>query len=677
MSTCTKWVTNLVITCKNWSSKLDHECTHWADEGSHHCSDWADEGYSKCTSWEKCHWYTPWHCVGGLFCRAWYWVSKWACKAYYWVSKWVCKAFAFVAIWYCVSFAWLSQAVCVAWDTVRCASLNLTRWFLSLFHHGAGKPKIEHIFVLMLENRSFDHILGFSGLRGVDSRGNPVTIDGVDPAIHHNSDLTGVPQPVTPGAPYQLADVDVEPGHGFKSVLTQLCGPGAKYEPGGAYPQIDNSGFIADYYNQNAVEPTSIMQCYTRDQLPVIYKLAEEFAVCDQWFSSMPGPTFPNRFFAMAATSGGFDDNPDHGQIGLAGGFEGFRFQNGNIFDLLDQYCLPWRIYHGDVFPAAFLLSGMMLNRLQGRLTDYNDFEEEVNQTGFDNRFVFIEPKYGAEKFDIKGPGDYTCGDSMHPVDDVIPGEMLIKRVYEAIRNSPVWERSLLIITFDEHGGFYDHVAPKAAVPPGDLFTQEYIKHHFRFDRYGVRVPTLVISPLIRKGTIDKTEYDHTSILATVERLFGMHNLTERDKAANDLLHLLTLPSPRADAPTILPAPAVNPNPLDCEDDDDSVVKLRARLADLTVIARKEGDRQTRERTETTVDSTRFGFLQIALLRALEDAEHPDRLEWIECYRRIRSNLDAAIFMSEAILKIRHGIDVKRESRMKLDGAEKAKQVRA
>ena len=118
----------------------------------------------------------------------------------------------------------------------------------------------------------------------------------------------------------------------------------------------------------------------------------------------------------------------------------------------------------------------------------------------------------------------------MHPLDDVTRGEKLIKTVYEAIRNSPQWENSLLLVTFDEHGGFYDHVRPPAAVPPGDTMTASYIQHHFQYDQLGVRVPALVISPLIPRGVIDHTIYDHTSMLASVERLFGMKPLTNETK---------------------------------------------------------------------------------------------------------------------------------------------------
>ncbi|QEX17950.1 hypothetical protein FRZ44_32540 [Hypericibacter terrae] len=680
MSTCTNWVNQAVITCKNWSSKTDYECTNWADEGSNQCSEWADEGSSQCTSWDKCHWYTPWDCIAGFFCRAWYWVAKWVCKGWYWVAKWVCKAFAWVVEKFCVLFGWVFQLVCTTWDTARCALLNFWRWLQSLFGRG-GKgrgPQIEHVFVLMLENRSFDHMLGLSGLTGVDLQGNPVTADGVAVGVNTNPDpATNTDVSVGPSADYFLSGIDAGPGHEFENVVTQLCGAGVTYTDDGApYPDIHNTGFIADYAHSGAQVPTNIMKCYAAAQLPVMNQLAREFAVCDRWFSSLPGPTFPNRFFAMAATSGGLDGSPSDLQTVISTGFEGYRFENGNIFDQLDQYCLPWRIYRGDDFPAAFLLSGMNLNELQGRLTGFDDFESEVNDTGFDKKFIWIEPKYSADKFDITGPGDFTCGNSMHPKDDVRRGEKLIKKVYEVIRNSPHWEKSLLIVTFDEHGGFYDHVAPTPATPPGDAFTQDYIQHHFPFDRYGVRVPTLVISPLIRKGVIDKTEYDHTSALATVQALFGMGHLTARDGAASDLLPLLSLGTPRTDAPLTLLPVADDLPPLPCDDDDDETgVILRMKLAEMKS-AQTGGTYRGKRVRQAPVDRSQIGFIQVALLRVLQDAEYPERQQWIEEYRRIQNNLDAAIFMTEAKLKLRYGADVKKEARLEQEKLRREKRAR-
>jgi phospholipase C len=665
MSTCTNWVTQSVITCKNWSSKLDYECTTWADEGSNQCSQWADEGSSQCTSWEECHWYTPWNCIAGFFCRAYYWVAKWVCKAYYWVAKWVCKAYAWIVKTICIVFGWVFTLVCKAWDTLRCALLGLVRALSQLFGRGRrAPPRIEHVFVLMLENRSFDHMFGFSGITGVGIDGNAAQINGSDPVRDTNvNPVNGTTVAVSTPAEFALKDVDDDPGHEFENTLVSLCGEGAAYNPvPGGYPAITGSGFIENYRDNGSATPERIMHCYTRDQLPVLTALAEEFAICDNWFSSLPGPTWPNRFFLLAATSGGLDGSPSKLDVVTSTTVEGYRFSNGNLFDLLDEYCIEWKIFEGDEFPVSFALSGMNLNALQGRFKDFDDFGSELAKSSFAPKFVFIEPKYGSHSFDVTGPGDFTCGNSMHPLDDVTRGEKLVKTVYETIRNSPHWERSVLLVVFDEHGGFYDHVVPPPAVPPGDTITASYVQNHFRFDQLGVRVPALVISPYVRKGVIDHTQYDHSSMPATVERLFGMKSLTNRDKAANDFLHLLSLETPRTDAPATLPDAALNPNPLHCEEDDESADTLLAKRSELR-IAQRSGTFRERRVTDFSLTSTQVGFVQVALLKALQTAPYPERQEWIDQFTAIATGVDAALFMTDAKLKLRYGIDMKRFDR--------------
>ncbi len=685
MSTCTKWVTQAVITCKNWASQAQQTCSQWADEGSNQCSQWADEGSNQCTSWGECHWYTPWNCIAGFFCRAWYWVANWICQAWYWVANWVCIAFTWVVVAVCVVFSWVLSLVCVAWDTIRCMIVALEQLLGQLLGQRQPVPAIDHVFVLMLENRAFDHMFGFSGLKGADQDGQPTAVIGADPDQDFNVDSgTHQPVPVTtdPPADFALKGVDQDPGHEFEDTLMALCAqfdeagnlvlPAPQYQPvPGGYPPTTNGGFVENYMHPSNPDdkasstPDRIMRCFdTAEQLPVMYQLAQEFAICDQWFSSMPGPTWPNRFFLLAASTGGLDHSPSTADIITATTVEGYRFENGNVFDLLDDNCIDWRIFEGDDFPVSFALSGMNLNALQGRFTNFEDFESELSEPGFSPRFVFIEPKYGAHGFDVTGPGDFTCGDSMHPLDDVTRGEKLIKTVYEAIRNSPHWENSLLLIVFDEHGGFYDHVRPPAAVPPGDTMTESYIQHHFQYDQLGVRVPALVISPLIRRGVIDHTIYDHTSMLASVERLFRIRPLTNRDRAANDFLHLLSLESPRTDAPTRLPEPAANPHPLSCEEDDD-------QTEDALIVRRSELRMALRSGryNEQPVDALRptasqIGFAQVALLRILQTARYPERQQWIDQYKAISNGIDAALFMTEARLKLQHGMDFKRFDRL-------------
>jgi phospholipase C len=142
----------------------------------------------------------------------------------------------------------------------------------------------------------------------------------------------------------------------------------------------------------------------------------------------------------------------------------------------------------------------------------------------------------------------------MHPLNDVRRGERFVKEVYEAIRNSPLWERSVLIITFDEHGGFFDHVPPEAVAAPGDT-GEDKPERHFDFTRLGPRVPTIIVSPLIPKNIVDNTTYNHASILKTLAMRFGLQPLTQRDAHATPFSHLFQLTTPRHDTPARLPEP--------------------------------------------------------------------------------------------------------------------------
>lgn len=413
--------------------------------------------------------------------------------------------------------------------------------------------EITNIFVLLLENRSFDHMLGFTGITGTDAvTGGATKVEG----------LSGEERNSHRGAwhyvrsPFQ-EPIPVDPAHEFLDVLEQLCGTQAVYAPGKNYPKIKNSGFVSDYahshtkHEGNATRDFGqIMHGFTAEQLPVLNALARNFAVCDGWHASLPGPTFPNRLFAMGASSAGLDHSPATADLLTWETFDGFVFPHGSIFDALKgQYgeeC--WRIYAGSRFPLVSALKGINLTDIRG----VDHLADDLRAGAYPYRFTWIEPDYGDMVF-----GTFRGGTSQHAMDNVAGGEKLIKQVYEAIRNSPLWESSLLIVTWDEHGGFYDHVAPGTVSAPADTRVgSKYNKYGFTFRQLGVRVPAVVVSPRIARGTIDHRLYDHSSIPKTIEMAFGLKSLTQRDAAANSAGALLTLPAARNDTPETLPQPA-------------------------------------------------------------------------------------------------------------------------
>jgi phospholipase C len=419
---------------------------------------------------------------------------------------------------------------------------------------------ITNVFVLMLENHSFDNIFGQSGIPGIvhASPGTTNSYNGVSYPV-------GSPAPVT---------MPSSPGHEFGDVVEQLGGQGATYPSGGPYPPINNSGFAANYAtttDEGFPPPAAaaiglvMLGFDTPTELPVSYQLATEFALCDSWYSSIPGPTWPNRFFLHGASSAGLDHSPTTAEIigWEVPGF-GFAYPHGSVFQALTKAGIAWRLYRDDTdaysddpqngsafgaIPQVSALQGVTLLDCESLTRFASDL-----QGPYPYPYTFIEPNYG----DVTG-NTYQGGSSQHPTDDVYGGEGLVKAVYEAIRNSPVWNTSLLIVTYDEHGGFYDSVAPPPATPPNDGSGSSLNQSGFTFDRYGVRVPAVVVSPWIVRGTVDHGQYDHSSVAATLERMFGFPALTDRDAGARDLLGLLTLGAPRTDAPATLvnPAPPV------------------------------------------------------------------------------------------------------------------------
>ncbi|HET9342906.1 MAG TPA: alkaline phosphatase family protein [Candidatus Eremiobacteraceae bacterium] len=380
---------------------------------------------------------------------------------------------------------------------------------------------IETIVVLMLENRSFDHFFGYLQGPGYDVDGLTQTeVNYLDP-VHQTGRVR-----VSDDAPY-VPDVDPSPGHEFANVAVQLHGPS------GSTGLASNVGFVCDYASvAGAAKAGAVMRCFSPKRLPVVTTLAREFAICKAWFSSLPGPTWPNRFFAHCATSGGYVD-----------GALTREYTMRTLYQNLSAAGVNWRVYYHDMpqslallhqrqyFAAKYELYGQAFVRdcEEGRLPQYS----------------FIEPRYFNE-------GSSRANDQ-HPIHGVVNGELLVAEVYEALRASPQWDNAMLIVTWDENGGFYDHVPPVAATPPDDQTQQ------FDFASYGVRVPAIVVSPLIASRTIDPDVHDHASIPATAKEAFALPEyLTKRDADAKSVTALCSLKQPRRDAPSRLPRPSAD-----------------------------------------------------------------------------------------------------------------------
>lgn len=420
-----------------------------------------------------------------------------------------------------------------------------------------ANPAIDTFVVLMLENRSFDHMLGFlksasypiDGLDGTET--NPL-----DPHVSPPSLVT-----VNPNAKYygDLAD----PGHSLNpAVIRELYGlSDAEIQKLTTYPSATplNNGFVYDYAMQTAAkgEPpvvaANIMNCFGSGKLPALGGLAQAFAICDQWYSSIPGPTLPNRWYTHCATSGGYVG----GSLQLSA--------LTPIQWLMSIHGLTWKVYYGDI-PHALTLTRLW--DAKANFVAYDRFAKDAAAGTLPN-YSFIEPRY------------FLFPTDEHPPHDVAAGEGLIAEIYNALRSSPQWNRCMFIVTYDEHGGTYDHVPPPQATSPDGLVGYDDDGGAWLgFDgtRYGVRVPAIVVSPYVPAGTIASTLFDHTSIARTIEERFNLPPLTARDKAANSLSSIASLSAPRTDAPlTMTPPPPSLPSNVS----DESLNELQQQLLEL------------------------------------------------------------------------------------------------
>jgi phospholipase C len=373
---------------------------------------------------------------------------------------------------------------------------------------------IDHVIVLMLENRSFNHLLTYSGIPG---------LTGVNTA-RTNPDRKGRPVALSSATPDRM---ESDPGHEFEQVDWQIYGAGAYPAP----RRTQMNGFA----NKGWLEA---MSCASPALVPVFTDLARRFVVCDNWFSSMPGPTWPNRFFVHAGSSGGLANSPS--KLRMIGSMSwskvGFSFEHGTVFAALARAGRTWRVYHGDHFPQLCAIDTMpsVFVASPDQFRKMDELSSDVLRGDVAN-YTFIEPDYAILS-------SFRPGDSQHPCGKLSAGEQLINTVASAVMHSDVWMSSLLVILYDEHGGFYDELPPPTGVaPPGDKVMNEKKadkrpKPPFGFDRLGVRVPAVVVSPWVTPKSVSHTVYDHASVIRTVFEIFGLEgHLTERDRKAASL----------------------------------------------------------------------------------------------------------------------------------------------
>lgn len=390
---------------------------------------------------------------------------------------------------------------------------------------------IQHVVVLMLENRSFDCMLGRLYPAGPSFEGltlNESNVCGMSYGVWTDDNMT----------PAIACVPDPDPGERFIDMNVQLFGTPKR--PAVGRPTM--CGFAQNYGDPKVVsgyrDPGAVMHYFTEKQVPVISTLAKAFGVCDEWHASAPCQTWANRFFAHTATSLGHVDNS----------LFMLPFTATSLFRRLQDNGNSWRVYFHDV-PQSILLKDVWVYA-QSNYRLFSQFLADAH-TGALPHYSFIEPRYFTDLFNSQIPNDE------HPPHNVLYGEQLIAQVYNAVRSSPCWKSTLLIITYDEHGGCYDHVPPPEATSPDGIIKNDY---GFTFDAYGVRVPAVVISPYIPPGSrivAPKADdgmnapFDHTSIIKTVREIFGLGDrLTQRDAVAPSLVPALSLSAPNNDGPS-------------------------------------------------------------------------------------------------------------------------------
>ena len=400
----------------------------------------------------------------------------------------------------------------------------------------------------MMENRSFDHMLGYLSLEG--GRGD---VDGLQAGMANDYGGRSYPIHHLDRTAFEAVE---DPDHSGEATSVQIAG--------GAMSGFVDS-FAAKLAQRSAADhdPGLVMGYYDAADLPVYDHLAAEFCVCDRWFSSVPGATWPNRLYALAGRADGTRDDKPSGQAPL--------YDVPSFFRHLDAHDVPWRWYSYDPATLRCVDKHYWLTHWdrfayvdKTKLSWQTELKElplidEASASFLEDAARGNLPAVSWVDPNFKDSTLYG-GDSNddHPPSDVRDGQLLVLNVYHALAASPLWEKTLLVITYDEHGGFFDHVPPPAAEDDDPAL----------FGLYGIRVPALVVSPLVARGAVSHTVFDHTSIIKTILLRFcgeealedhgshlpqllawldagHPHYMGKRTAAANDLGGLLTEATPR------------------------------------------------------------------------------------------------------------------------------------
>ncbi len=457
--------------------------------------------------------------------------------------------------------------------------------------------RFDKLVVLMFENRSLDNLLGYVYPAGGPFNGlyNGTYTNPVPSQIKDGH--TSVAARPSPGTEADFQNPNPDPGEGYPHISTQLFGLVSpetnRYETSAMMKSPYNTppsatlpnmlGFVNDYCNNfrasQGHDPTFeeyrvIMDAFTPAQLPVLSKLAQEFAVYDAWFCAVPSQTYCNRSFFNASSSSGFVLNAPHKKW-LETNFA------TTIFNRL-QDATPkrsWMIYYDELqlFPLTALIHlPKLFPYWKTHFATMKQFYADV-AAGTLPDYAFVEPRMLFNHNDFHPPGPLIVdGVSIPSPSDVRAGDLLLHQVYDAIRTSKpngatpsTASNTMLLVTFDEHGGCYDHVAPPSATPPNELqFPGEM---DFLFDRLGLRVPTIAISAYTKANTVVKRPVHHAAVIRTLCRKHGLKYLTERDRHAPDLGDAVNLEQMRDPStwPVTMPPPvslgAFNLDPLSPE----------------------------------------------------------------------------------------------------------------